>query len=266
VAAAVCGATRRARRYRVGVLAAGLGAMLAAPAPARAQEVGYTASLFVARSTYPTDRFTSIYLFNSVDLTAGPVRASFSLPFVRQRVTTFDAAVDPLTGVLTDLETTTTGLGDPLVRADLRVVDDRSRGLQVAIAGSVKLPLVDADDGLGTGVADYGIGGSLFKAAGRTSLYADVLFWKYGDPEGIDFDDSLSYSVGMGRVIGGGRWSAMVSLAGFSQGIGDTAPPVQLNVAVLALAGRRQSVAVTAGIGLNEGSGFSIGTSWRIGS
>jgi len=240
--------------------------MLAAPAPARAQEVGYTASLFAARSTYPTDRFTSLYFFNSVDLTAGPVRASLSLPLVRQRVTTFDAAVDPATGLVTDLETTTTGLGDPLVRADVRVIDDRSLGLQVAVAASVKLPVVDAEDGLGTGETDYGIGASVFKTAGRTSVYADVLFWKYGDPEGIDFEDSLSYSVGMGRVLGSSRWSAMVSLAGFSQGVGAAAPPVQLNVAVLALAGRRQSVAVTAGIGLNEGSGFSIGTSWRIGS
>ena len=266
MAAPVCGGRPGAWRYVLGVMAAGIGAVLAAPPPASAQEVGYTASLFVARSTYSTDRFTSLYFFNSVDLTAGPVRASLSLPLVRQRITTFDAAVDPATGLVTDLETTTTGLGDPLVRADVRVIDDRALGLQVAVAASVKVPVVDADDGLGTGKADYGIGGTVFKAAGRTSVFADVLFWKYGDPEGLDFENSLSYSVGMGRVLGGSRWSALVSFAGFSQGIADAAPPMQLNVAVLALAGRRQSVALTAGIGLNEGSGFSIGTSWRIGS
>jgi hypothetical protein len=263
----VSGAARdpqRVRRYRAGILAASFLGALIAPVPARGQDVGYTASLFVARSTYPTDRFTSIYLFNSVDLTAGPLRASVSVPFVRQRVVTFDAVVDPATGTLTDLETTTTGLGDPLVRADLRVIDDRSRGLQVALAGSVKLPVVDVDGGLGTGVADYGIGGSVFKAAGRTSLYADVLFWKYGDPEGIDFEDSLSYNIGMGRVLGSGRWSGMVSLAGFSQGLGDSAPPVLLNVAALAVAGRGQSLAITASVGLNDESGFSIGTSWRL--
>lgn len=251
-------------RYRADVVAASLLVVIVAAVPARGQEVGYTASLFVARSTYPTDRFTSTYLFNSVDLTVGPFRASVSVPFVRQRVITFDAVLDPATGALTDLETTTTGLGDPLVRTDLRVIDDRSRGLQIAVAGSVKLPVVEAEGGLGTGQADIGIGGSVFKVAGRTSLYADILFWKYGDPEGLDFEDSLSYSIGIGRVLGSGRWSGMISLAGFSQGVGESAPPVLLNVAALALAGRRQSLAITASVGLNDNSGFSIGTSWRI--
>lgn len=68
----------------------------------------------------------------------------------------------------------------------------------------------------------------------------------------------------MVRVLGSGRWSGMVSLAGFSQGIDDASPPVQLNVAALALAGRGQSLAITASVGLNDDSGFSVGTSWRI--
>lgn len=84
-------------------------------------------------------------------------------------------------------------------------------------------------------------------------------------PRGVDFEDTLSYSVGVGRVLGASRWSAMVSLAGFSKGLEGAAAPVQLNAALLTLISRRQSIAVSAGIGLNDSSGgFSLGTSWRI--
>ena len=54
-------------------------------------------------------------------------------------------------------------------------------------------------------------------------------------------------------------------ILGFSQGIDGAAAPAQLNVALLRILGRHQSVAITGGVGLNGGSeDFSVGTSWRI--
>lgn len=256
---------RLIRWCRVLVIAGGWSAVPVDVTLARAQDIGYTGSVYVARGTYPTDRVTSVYVFNSVDVTGGPLRVSVSVPFMRQRTTFTGATTDPLTGTPAALEETSTGFGDPLIRVDVRLLDDRPRALQIGIAGSVKPAFVDAASGLGTGAADVAAGGSVFKAAGGTSLFADLLFWKYGDPEDVDFQDTLSYSVGLGRVIGSGRWSAMVSLAGFSHGVDGAAAPLQLNIMVLTLAGRRQSVAVTAGIGLNDSStDFAIGTSWRI--
>ncbi len=257
------------RRLWVRRLTAGLTMVvgLAAAPPVRAQAVGYTLSVYGAHGTYPVTATTttSAYVFNSVDVTTGPVRTTFAVPFVHQRTLSTGAAIDPLTGGLLDVESHATGFGDPLIRVDLRVLNDRPRGLQIGVAGSVKLPVVDAASGLGTGKADVGIGGSLFKAAGGTSVFADLLFWKYGDPEGVAFQDSLSYSVGVGRMIGRGRWSAMLALAGFSRGIDSGAAPLQLNASVLALASRHQSLALTAGVGLNDASGdFSLGASWRV--
>ena len=69
--------------------------------------------------------------------------------------------------------------------AFLEVAQPRRRERPARVQRSHELPVVDADDGLGTGKADYGIGGSVFKAAGRTSVFADVLFWKYGAPEAV---------------------------------------------------------------------------------
>jgi hypothetical protein len=243
------------------VLAAAVAALAVGVWPAHAQDVGYTASLYVARGTYAGVQVTGVYFFNSVDVTHGRLRLSGSVPVIRER-STFAEATDGPAAAGAD---TVSGLGDPLIRLDVRLVDDRARGLQIGLAGALKPPLVGAGNGLGTGVADVAAGGSVFKAAGSTSLFADVLFWKYGDPEGVDYQDTWSYSVGVGRLIGRGRWSTLMSLAGFSHGIAGAAAPLQLNIAMLTLVGRRQSVAITAGFGLNDSSGdFSIGTSWRV--
>lgn len=257
-------ATWHGKRVVLGVVCA---MTLGAATTARAQDLGYTASLFVSRATYPADtgRTTSVYVFNSVDIATGRIRASVSLPFAWRHSTFPVSTTDSAMNTPGEVIETATGVGDPLLRADVTVLDDRSLGLQLTVAGSVKLPLASPDDGLGTGETDVGVGGSLFSAQGKTSLFADVMFWKYGDPEGVNFEDSLSYSVGFGRVIGTGRWSAMTALAGFSRGIDGQAGPLQLNLTMLALAGRRQSVAITAGAGLNQASrGFTVGTSWRI--
>jgi hypothetical protein len=236
-----------------------------AGAPVDAQEIGFTSSAYVTRGSFTVDgnAETSVYLFNGVDVTSGPFRGSVSVPWMRQR--TSATSLDTLTGALRETTQTTTGFGDPLIRVDVRLVDERAHGLQIGAAGSVKVPVVKADTGRGTGVADVAGGGTVFKTLARTSVFGELLFWKYGDPEGLDFEDMLSYSVGVGRVMGGGRWSTMLSLSGFSRGLAGSAAPLQLNVAVLTLPGRFQSLAVTGGVGLNETSGgLSIGTSWRI--
>jgi len=258
-------AGHRGLRYLAFAAACGVAAGLAGATPAGAQTAGYTASFYVARATYPGQQLTGTYLFNSVDVARGPVRVSASVPFIHQRLTFTEVTIDPAGGTPLPDEDTSTGFGDPVVRLDVRLVDDRKRGLQIAFAASVKPSIVDAANGLGTGVTDVAAGGSVFMTVGPTSVFADVLFWKYGDPEGLNFQDTLSYSVGVGRRIGTSRISALASLAGFSKGIEGAAAPLQLSVAMLALVGGRQSIAITASVGLNDESGdFSIGTSWRI--
>jgi hypothetical protein len=57
----------------------------------------------------------------------------------------------------------------------------------------------------------------------------------------------------------------MASLGGFSHALEGQPGPLQLTVTMLALVGRRQSIAFTAGVGLNDASrGLSAGTTWRI--
>ena len=246
---------------------AGWALALACAAPAAAQDFGYTASFFVAHTGTPTETYDSAYVFNSVDLTSGPLRFTLSVPWTRQHLVTEDRVSIVDGSLIPGTDTVATGFGDPLARADVRLVDDWSRALQVSVVGSVKMPVVDAAAGLGTGETDFGVGVSAFKGAGRTSVLIDAVYWKYGDPEGVDFEDALSYSVGVARMVGSGRWSTMASLSGFTSAPAGMSPPVQLNLGVLSLVGRRQSLAISAGFGLTDSAGdFSIGTSWRISS
>jgi hypothetical protein len=183
-----------------------------------------------------------------------------TLPFVGTKTT--PVSTDEATPAAA---VTNTGFGDPLLRLDVRLLHDPARGLQLGLAGAVKIPFVDASTGRGTGERDYGVGASAFSTLRRTSFMADVLFWKYGDPDDVDFTNTWSYSVGVAQILGTGRYSAVGSISGFSSGIGDQPPPVSLNVGVLSLVGRRQSLAVSASVGLNDStSDFSIGASWRI--
>lgn len=256
---------RALRPGGITALLAGWALSLSATAPAAAQEVGYTASLFVSQAGSPAETYDSVFVFNTVDLTSGRLRFSLSVPWVRQHLVTEDTVSVVDGSLIPGTDTVTTGFGDPLARVDVRLVEDWSRALQVSVAGSVKLPVVDIEGGLGTGETDVAFGVSVFKGAGRNSLLIDALYWKYGDPEGVDFKDALSYSVGVARMVGVGKWSTMVSLAGFTSAIEGQSPPVQLNVGLLGLVGRRQSLAISAGFGLTDSAGdFSIGASWRI--
>ena len=232
-----------------------------AASPVSAQSIGFTASMNGVRGTYPGERIDSVYVFNALDMTAGPVHVSATVPWMRMQTTLPDTAGE----VTVTAPPATSGLGDPLLRVDLSLIDSHARGLQAGVATSVKLPVVDAASGRGTGETDAALGAAVFKSISRTSIMADVLFWKYGDPDGVDFTDAWSYSLSAARMLGDGRWSAIVSIAGFTAGVNDMPAPVALNVGAMRLVGGGQSLGVAASVGLNDGaSDFSIGMTWRI--
>lgn len=224
------------------------------PAAAGAQTIGYTVGVAGVQGTYPGERLDSVYLFQTLDASRGPVRASLSVPWFR--LTSTPDGGEPVRQ---------SGLGDPFLRADVRVARRRGGRLQVSLAGAVKPPLVDVDSGRGTGELDVAAGVNVLAAGREASLIADVLYWKYGDPDGVDFRDTVAYSVGAARSFGGGRWSALSTLSGGTARIGDLAPPLSVTLGVLSLVGRRQSVVVSASAGLTDGaSDFAIGASWRV--
>lgn len=259
--------SRRPGRWRhVTAAAIGFAAALATATSSGAQDLGFTASVFGARTAVAGASFDGVYVFNSLDVGRGPVRATFSVPWIRSHSRT-DATTSPIDGSeVPAADATATGFGDPLLRVDVRVVNQPAGALQVGLAGAAKFPAVAAETGRGTGEFDGAVGVSAYKGLGRVSLLLDAMYWAYGDPETVDFENSLSYSFAVARALGSSvRWSTMVSLSGFSGSYDGLSPPVMVNVAMLRLLGRRQSLSVSASIGLTESAtDFSIGTSWRV--
>ena len=229
-------------------------ALAAMPVAASPQTVGYTVGLAGIRGTYPGERLDSTYVFHTFDASAGVIRASLTVPWMRVEST-------PDLGA----PATLSGLGDPLLRADVRVAASAAEGWQLSLAAAVKPPIVDAESGRGTGELHVAAGATAMKMMGRTSLLADLLYWKYGDPEGAAFADTLAYSVGLARRLGGGRWSMLSSLSGSTAPVGDLDRPLAVTMAVLAMVGRRQSVVLSATAGLTNGaSDAGVAVSWRV--
>jgi Putative MetA-pathway of phenol degradation len=220
---------------------------------AQAQTVGFSTAVYGARSSGPAARLDSLFVFPAIDITAGPMRAALTVPLVRTTSETSDGGVS-----------TSSGAGDPLMRLDVRVWEHASRGPRVTVAAAVKPALVDPDTGRGTGQSDAAIGATLVHPMTSGSLMADVMYWRYGDPAGVDFPDAWAYSLGATHTIGL-NWSLLGAVSGFTAALPGEARPMSFTLGLLRMLQRRQSVAVTASLGANDSAGdFSIGASWRI--
>ncbi len=217
----------------------------------QAQTVGFSTAVYAARTSGLT-RLDSLFVFPGIDVTAGPVRAALTVPVVRTTSESSDGSVS-----------TTSGAGDPLLRLDVRVLE-RGHGTRMTLAAAAKPAIVDPETGRGTGQSDAAIGATVVHPVASGALIADVMYWRYGDPEGVDFPDAWAYSLGTTRTLGI-NWSILGAVSGFTAALPGESRPVSFTLGLLRMLHRRQSVSVTASLGANDSAGdFSIGASWRI--
>lgn len=274
-------------------LAAVAGLCAAVAAPAAAQSVTYIGSVQASTGDYIfTDRTTSLYFVNGIELTAGLVRVSGTLPVIGQSTpwVTYGPVAVPSGGKLSGevarevmgrgtgqgrrtitLPVTqegvayATGVGDPLVRADVEFVTDRGSRPSLRINASAKFPLADPDNGFGTGAWDYGGGVSLSKRIRRRSMFVDVAYWNFGDLPDLQLKDAVAYSVGYGQILGTGRWSMLASVSGWTAIIDGASPQLELGLGLSRLIKPGRSISISAGVGLTETApDVSIGLGWRV--
>jgi hypothetical protein len=279
------------------VVAAILPVLGLAAAPATGQEITYTGSIQVASGDYIfTERTTSIYVLNGLEMSAGPVRLSGMLPVISQSTpwVTYGSIPVPSGGAQggevtrqigkkggaggTHGRTIVTlpvpeeglayqvGIGDPLVRADVELVSDHGARPAVRFSASSKIPVADPDDGFGTGAWDYGAGLSLAKQFGRRSVFADVAYWRFGDLPELELKDGLAYGIAYGQVLATGRWSVLASFSGGTSILDGMDPPMQVGIGVNRLLQSGRSLSVSTGFGLTETApDFSVSVGWRFG-
>lgn len=99
------------------------------------------------------------------------------------------------------LLTTASGFGDVIGSVGYRVLDDPAAGLQVVVAGRVKIPTASASRGLGTGKVDVGGTGTLRKQFASGWVYGEGGYLRVGDPAGVDLRNAVLWSFGTGYFV-----------------------------------------------------------------
>ncbi|MDP1945944.1 MAG: transporter [Nitrospirota bacterium] len=104
-----------------------------------------------------------------------------------------------LTGRTAGQKTTTSGLGDIILKGRYYLVEEKDYLPLIAVTGRVKMPTASASQGLGTGELDYGAGIEMSKMLGNSWIaFLDGGYNIIGDPDGLNFQNQYWYDVGAG--------------------------------------------------------------------
>ena len=94
------------------------------------------------------------------------------------------------------------GLGDLRVGAGYSL--QMPAGLELSLTGQVKLPTASASRGIGTGEADFAVGGEASRSFGPVTPFLALGYTMPGDPAGYELRNSLSARGGMALQLSPG--------------------------------------------------------------
>lgn len=292
------------KRLRTAVLVPTAAALVALAGAAAGQdsELTYSGSLQFVSGDYSLSETTrTILLFNGLLYRQGKWSFSANIPFIDQDspFVTYSGGVPVPSGrrlgvegddggagtggsgqgsgmgpggtvIVPDPDTLTfnqSGVGDPVLRADLTVSEGGATGPRVGVYATAKPPLADGDSGFGTGEWDYGAGVTLSKKAGAALVLADFGYWTLGDLPDLELQDPFAYSLGLGRSTADGRYSLLGSISGMTEIVAGVEGPVQVGITVSRLLESKRSLISTLAAGLTESSpDYSVSVGWRMGS
>ncbi|NGP76254.1 transporter [Balneolaceae bacterium YR4-1] len=155
--------------------------------------------------------------------------------------------------------------GDPNVYMNLKLYSSASEATSLQLNSGLKIPLADPTNGFGTGEWDYGLGLSLSQRLGNFFVLADFMKWWFGDLPDLELKDPLTYTVGVSKMLGTGKWMINTTYSGYTEIISGYEPPRTLNLGLGYFLSQRVSLNGTMGVGLSESSSdFSLGLGWMI--
>lgn len=153
-------------------------------------------------------------------------------------------------------------VGDPVVSADLGVVQSR-RGW-IRVGGAMKIPLTDTTT-FGTGAWDVGGTVSLaYLVRASTALGIDASVWRLGDLPELDLRNPVLVTVGITHLTASG-WGGSANLQASRSVVSGFQDAVSIGVGLSRLLSRG-TVGVSGSIGLTEmAPDLSLGFYWSIG-
>ncbi|MCG2588835.1 hypothetical protein [Rhodohalobacter sulfatireducens] len=162
---------------------------------------------------------------------------------------------------------TQSSFGDPNIYASLKLYSSGSGSSNIQLNSGFKIPFADPNNGFGTGEWDYGVGISLSQRFGKFFMYTNFMRWWLGNMPDLELKDPLTYSAGLTRTFGQGKWFINSTFSGYTEIIKDYDPPMNLSFGVGLFASNRISLNSTFTLGLSESSAdqvFGIGWSLKL--
>ena len=269
-----------------------------AAAPAQSQTVNYTGSVQYATGSYIfAERTHSVYLANGLTLSHGRVQASVSVPIIYQsspwvsysgvggvpsggpqqgavgrgpgpdddrggRRSDREIVVLPDTATYADV-----GIGDPSLRADFTLRRGLNGGLSIRLAGSVKAPIADVDRGFGIGAWDGGLGAALSQRFRTWFLFGEAMYWWMGAMQEVRLQNSVAYSLSLGRSLSNGRVGLLASLSGCADAlVEDVDPPLQAGLGLsISFDDGRYGLSASSTFGLTESTpDAALAIGWQV--
>ncbi len=163
------------------------------------------------------------------------------------------------------------GVGDIVARGRYYVLDERAWMPTIALRAHVKVPTASAEQGLGTGRPDEGVGVEISHTITRDTLaMADGGYTVIGEPTRVDYNNNWWYDIGINQRIGSVA-NRLIDLSVFFEEYRAIVPGLANARDVLAAVGITGAtgwrVQATGQFGLSEGApdhGISFGVSRRF--
>ncbi len=247
------------------------------------QDIAYSGSLEFASGHYQfAERTLSLFLYNELSIAEGPFRFSTDIPLIMQNTAwvsyggmgvfanggMHDTGAEKRgDGGMMDMSFRDGfGIGDPVFRADLEVVEERYILPSIGLVSQAKVPIFDVNHSFGTGEWDYGGGITLSRSTPDRFVFMELIYWRLGDTPEVDLMNPVAYSVALGQPLAGRGYEVVFSLSGYSAIIRGVDPEILLGIGLAHSTGSARHFGLSAAVGLTESSPeFTLSLDWLVG-
>jgi len=172
--------------------------------------------------------------------------------------------IDP--GIADTISYSSASFGDPNLSGNIKLYESKNQRTSVQTNLNIKFPLADPTDGFGTGAWDFGAGMSIFQRIGSDYLWIlDVMHWRLGDMNNLEFKNPVSFSSGLGRSFSNGKWLISANIYGYTRIIEEIEPPLSSGLNAGPRINPKMNLNASVVIGLSDSNpDVSTGLGWSV--
>lgn len=148
--------------------------------------------------------------------------------------------------------------GDLSLYGSFQILKEYHDNIDLYLYPGIKVPTSSSNSGIGTGEFDYSISFDFHKTLGAFVLFTDVGYIKFGDPQGVDYNNSFTYGIGLGKYLSG-TISILLYYNAYTEVLKGFDPPRQLLLGLNIKTSDSNILSISGSKGLsNYSSDFSI--------